>query len=156
TRFDAAFIEIANGIEVPGEQLYSDVVQAATEAAGSIVGCDNDLLSYAKEDGQESPALNIVHVLAHHNHCTVQQAAADEQAIRDRIMTLFLGLRRKIAGGADPVLRRYLDGLGHYIRSNIQWSNTAPRYASPRNRHERPVPGATLNVTFTDTPVDSS
>lgn len=154
TRFDATFVEIANGIEVPGEQLYTDAVQAATEAAGFIVGCDNDLLSYAKENSQETPAQNIVNVLAHHNRCSPQQALPAALAIRDRTMMLFLRLRGKIAEHADPVLRCYVDGLGHYIRSNIQWSNTAPRYASPRNLHELPVPGATLNVTFTDRPID--
>ncbi|MFH8983505.1 terpene synthase family protein [Streptomyces varsoviensis] len=159
-RFDAAFIEIANDIEVPAEQLCSDAVRAMTEATGLIVACDNDLLSYAKEESRrasgQQPAQNVVNVLMHHNRCTLDQAVADAQAVRDRTMTLFLTLRDQLLDGAGPALRRYLEGLGHFIAGNIRWSDTAPRYASPRNRHELPVPGARLGVTWRDGPTDPS
>ena len=157
-RFDAAFIEITNSIEVPADRLYSGPVRAATEATGFIVGCDNDILSYAKEAGPDSggsPGQNIVNVLMHHNHCSLETALADATALRDRTMTLFLRLREQIGRDAGPDLRRYLEGLGHFIAGNIQWSDTAPRYASPRNRFALPVPGARLNVARRSTPVDA-
>ena len=155
-RFDAAFIEITNGIEVPAEQLYSGPVQALTEATGFIVGCDNDILSYAKEDRRGSPGQNIVDLLMYHGGCSFPVALHRTTAVRDRVMTLFLRLREQVAEGAGPDLRRYLEGLGHFIAGNIRWSDTAPRYASPRNRHLLPVPGARLDVTWRDSPSDAS
>jgi hypothetical protein len=157
-RFDAAFIEITNRIEVPAARLYSDPVRAVTEATGFIVGCDNDLLSYAKEAAggdTGGSGQNIVDVLMHHRLCSLETALAEAVALRDRVMTLFLRLREQIARTAGPDLRRYLEGLGHFIAGNIQWSDTAPRYASPRNRFALPVPGARLNVVRRDVPLDA-
>ncbi|GGR11958.1 terpene synthase family protein [Streptomyces netropsis] len=154
TRFSLAWSEIASGIEIPDGKLYSAPVQALTDAAGFIVSCDNDLFSYAKEDNQETTDQNIVNVLAHQDGSPPDKALGEALAIRDRAMTLFLELRDQIARDADPELRRYLEALGHYIAGCIRWMNAAPRYASPRNRHELPVPGATYGITWRDTPSD--
>lgn len=154
TRFSLAWSEIANGIVLPDEELYSAPVQAVTDAAGFVVSCDNDFFSYAKEDSQESLDQNIVNIIALHNECSPKQALAEALAIRDRTMTLFLRLREQIARDASAGLRRYLNALGHYIAGCIRWMNAAPRYASPRNRNELPVMGAHWNIAFRDTPVD--
>ncbi|MBC3840400.1 hypothetical protein GXW82_09740 [Streptacidiphilus sp. 4-A2] len=155
TRFSLAFSALAAGIEVPGEELYCDPVQALTDAVGFVVSCDNDLFSYAKEDKQDALEQNIVNVLAQQNGCAPGQAVADAVAVRDRAMVLFLELRDRIARDAGPELRRYLDALGHYAVGCIEWMNTAPRYASPRNRNRLPVPGASWNITWADRPADS-
>jgi hypothetical protein len=156
TRFSLAWSQLANRIELPAEEEHSASVQALTDAAGFIVSCDNDLFSYAKEDDHETLDQNIINLLAHHNNCPPRQALADALAVRDRTMTLFLRLREQVASNASPELGRYLDALGHYISGCIRWMNAAPRYASPRNRYELPVPGATWNVTFSDQPADVS
>ncbi|MDH6578842.1 hypothetical protein [Kitasatospora sp. MAP5-34] len=156
TRFSLAWSMLARGIEVPPEELYSDGVQALTDVAGFVVSCDNDLFSYAKEDDQEALEQNLVNVLAHERGCSPQEALADAVAVRDRTMGLFLRLREQLAASAGPELLRYLEALGHYIVGCVQWMNTAPRYASPRNRHPLPVPGATWGITWRDTPTDPS
>jgi hypothetical protein len=156
TRFSLAWSQIANRIELRAEEEYSASVQALTDAAGFVVSCDNDLFSYAKEDHHKTLDQNIINLIAHHNNCSPRQALADALAIRDRTMTLFLRLREQLASNASPDLSRYLDALGHYIAGCIRWMNAAPRYASPRNRYELPVPGATWNATFSDKPADLS
>jgi hypothetical protein len=156
TRFSLAWSQLANRIELSAEEEHSAPVQALTDAAGFIVSCDNDFFSYAKEDHHEALDQNIINLLAHHNNCSYRQALADALAIRDRTMSLFLRLRDRLAEAASPDLRRYLTALGHYIAGCIRWMNGAPRYASPRNRYELPVTGATWNVSFTDTPADLS
>lgn len=154
TRFSLAWSLLAQGIDVPGDELYSDPVQALTDVAGYVVSCDNDLFSYAKEDDQEGLEQNIINVLAQHHGCPPREALVEAVAQRDRTMGLFLRLREQIARKAGPELLRYLQALGHYIVGSIQWMNAAPRYASPRNRHTLPVPGATWNITWRDTPTD--
>ncbi|WP_238153656.1 terpene synthase family protein [Streptomyces xinghaiensis] len=155
TRFDAAFVEIAGGAGIPGDLLHSGPVRALTEATGFIAACDNDLLSAAKEAGEKTAAPNLVRVLAHHHRCSERQALAAALSLRDRAMTLFLRLRERTARLADEALRRYLDDLGHWIAGNIRWSDTAPRYASPRHLHPLPVAGATLGVTLRQGPADA-
>ncbi|MFF7415421.1 terpene synthase family protein [Streptomyces lydicus] len=156
TRFTLTWCDIANAIHVPSEVLYSAPVQALTDAAGFIVACDNDLFSYNKEDHQEPWEQNLVNVVAQHHGCSPKQALPASVAIRDRAMTLFLRLSEQLARDACPELRRYLISLGHYISGCIEWQNVAPRYASPRNRHELPVPGATYGITWRDAPSDAS
>ncbi|UGY94446.1 terpene synthase family protein [Streptomyces gobiensis] len=156
TRFTLAFSDISNGIQLSPEVLYSAPVQALTDAAGFIVSSDNDLFSYAKEDHHDLPEQNLVNVLAHRNGCSPKEALPEAVAIRDRVMTLFLRLREQLAQDADPELNRYLESLGHYLSGCLAWMNTAPRYASPRNRNPLPVPGATYSITYRDTPTDPS
>ena len=85
-------------------------------------------------------------------------ADAVEEAVRlrDRAMSLFLRLRERAWVSAGGELRRYLDALGHYIVGSILWMDAAPRYASPRNRNPMPVPGATWQIRWRDTPADPS
>ncbi|MGP3983211.1 terpene synthase family protein [Streptomyces sp. KR80] len=156
TRFSVTFIEVANDIRLPPDVLYSPPVQALTETAGFIVGCDNDLFSYAKEDHLDPPDQNLVNVLAHRDGCSPAVALPAAVAIRDRAMTLFLTLRQQLARGADDELRRYLESLGHYISGFIHGESTAGRYASPRNRNALPVPGARYGIRWSTKPSDPS
>jgi hypothetical protein len=156
TRFSLAWSLLAQRIAVPAAELYGDRVQALTDIAGFVVGCDNDLFSYAKEDGQERLEQNLVNVLAQARGCAPADAVAEAVRLRDRAMSLFLRLREQAGAGAGRELRRYLDALGHYIVGSILWMDAAPRYASPRNRNRLPVPGATWQVRRRDTPTDPS
>ncbi|MEV6790459.1 hypothetical protein AB0M87_00335 [Streptomyces sp. NPDC051320] len=154
TRFSLAWSMLAQGIELPPQDLYDDRVQALTDIAGYVVSCDNDLFSYAKEDDQEQLEQNLVNVLAQAGGCTPAEALAEAVGLRDRAMTLFLRLREQTARGAGSELRRYLEALGHYIVGCVLWMNEAPRYASPRNRNPLPVAGAAWGIELTDRPSD--
>ncbi|MEV6653547.1 terpene synthase family protein [Streptomyces sp. NPDC051219] len=156
TGFTLAWCEAANGIHVPPDEMYAAPVRALTDAAGFIVGCDNDIFSYNKEDHQEPWEQNLINVVAQELDCTPAQALPAAVAIRDRAMTLFITLREQLARKAGKELGRYLVALGHWLAGNVQYHNVAPRYASPRNRHELPVDGASYGITWRDTPSDPS
>lgn len=156
TRFTLTWCDAANGIDVPEGVLYSAPVQAVTDAAGFIVSCDNDLFSYNKEDHQEPRELNILNVLAQERGCTPREALPEAVAMRDRTQTLFFRLSERLAAVGDEQLRRYLLSLKHWIAGDVEYHNRAPRYASPRNRNELPVEGASYDITWRDTPSDPS
>ncbi|MBT2544143.1 hypothetical protein J7E99_26420 [Streptomyces sp. ISL-44] len=156
TRFLLTWCDVANGIDVPAEVLYSAPVQALTDAAGFIVACDNDLFSYNKDDHHEPREQNLLNVLARHHGCTPAEALAAASALRDRAVTLFVRLRERLARGADEQLGRYLISLEHWIAGDTEYHNRAPRYASPRNRNVLPVEGASYGITWSDTPSDPS
>ncbi|WP_329454098.1 terpene synthase family protein [Streptomyces sp. NBC_01497] len=154
TRFSLTWSDVANGIHLSPDVLYSAPVQVATEAAGFIVSADNDLFSYDKDDDQEPWEQNLVNVLAHEWRCSPAEAVPAAVALRDRVMTFFIRLRAQLARGADDQLGRYLDSLGHYVSGSIEWQSRAPRYASPRNRNDFPVAGAHFDLMWRDTPSD--
>ncbi|MFD9333849.1 hypothetical protein ACFWBF_05450 [Streptomyces sp. NPDC060028] len=156
TRFTLTWCDVANGIDVPGDELYSAPVQALTDAAGFIVSCDNDLFSYNKDDHQEPWEQNLVNVLARHHGCTPAEALPASYALRDRTVTLFVRLREQLGRDAGEQLGRYLESLEHWIAGDTEYHNRAPRYASPRNRNELPVDGASFDITWSDAPSDPS
>lgn len=153
-RFFAAWLEIAEGTEVPAKSRWASAVGGLTSAAGFVVGCDNDLVGYLTGHAGTSRGQNMLAVLMTHRDCSAAAAVAETISIRDRVLTRFLGLRNRLAKGATPGLRRYLKGLGHYVRGCLDWMNTAPRYASPRRRHVLPVPGASLNLAISRFPAE--
>ncbi|MFD8147179.1 terpene synthase family protein [Streptomyces sp. NPDC059708] len=156
TRFLLTWCDVANGIDVPSDVLYSPSVQALTDAAGFVVSCDNDVLSYNKDDDQMPWEQNVVNVLAHQEGCTPAEALPAAYALRDRTMSLFVRLREQLGKEADEELARYLVSLEQWIAGNLAYHNRAPRYASPRNRNSLPVEGASYDITYSEVPSDPS
>ncbi|MFH7598664.1 hypothetical protein WDV06_26755 [Streptomyces racemochromogenes] len=156
TRFLLTWCDVANGVEVPADVLYSAPVRALTEAAGFVVGCDNDVFSYNKEDHHVPWEQNVVNVLARQHGCTPAEALPAVFALRDRTLALFVRLRDRLAVRGDDLLRRHLVTVEHWIAGNIAYQSRAPRYASPRNRNPLPVAGASYDITYADVPCDPS
>jgi Terpene synthase family 2, C-terminal metal binding len=150
-----AFSEITRGGEIPGSELYSPAVRAATEASFLVMGWDNDFLSYRRESLDRNHH-NIINVLAHHNRCSAQQALADAVAMRDRAMNLFLHLREQLRPSVSLEMRGYLDDLCHAIRSNLDWGATCARYTSLNPRSEPPEASPSLTLTWAQHPSDAS
>ncbi|MGW0392066.1 terpene synthase family protein [Streptomyces sp. NPDC003042] len=155
TRFSLTWSDVARGIRLPPDVLHAPALQALTDAAGFVVSADNDLFSYDKDDHLEPWEVNLVNVIAHQEGCPPAEAVPLAVALRDRVMALFLRLREQLAAGADEPLARHLEAMGHYVAGCIAWQSRAPRYASPRNRHELPLPEARFAVRYTDVPSDA-
>ncbi|MFI1280863.1 hypothetical protein ACH4U5_08840 [Streptomyces sp. NPDC020858] len=152
TRFSLTWSDVARGDRLPADVLCSPALTALTDAAGFVVSADNDLFSYDKDDHLVPLEVNLVNVLAHQEHCSPAEAVPLAVALRDRVMVLFVRLRAQLEVGADEELRRHLAALGHYVAGSITWQSRAPRYASPRNRHELPVTEAGFDLRFTNAP----
>lgn len=123
------FIDVANGMEVPIQEMNSPIVITMTEMCSLIAALDNDFVSYKKEIHHQQ-AETIMDLLMYHNHCTLEQAMSDALTIRDRLMHLFLCLRDQILPQASPNLSSYLIGMGNVIRGNFDWSLKTLRYSS--------------------------
>ncbi|MEU6894615.1 hypothetical protein ABZ934_22930 [Streptomyces sp. NPDC046557] len=152
TRFSLTWSDVARGDRLPAEVLYSPALTALTDAAGFIVSADNDLFSYDKDDHLEPLEVNLVNVLAHREGCSPAEAVPLAVALRDRVMVLFTTLRERLREGAGPELRRHLAALDHYVAGCIAWQSRAPRYASPRNRCQLPLPDAGFALRYADGP----
>lgn len=151
-----AMLEIANGTEVPDSEMDSPAVRALTEMTRLIAALDNDLHSYRKEFHQNDADQNIVSALMHENDWDVRRAVTGAVAIRDRVMTRFLHLRDRRHASASEPLARYLAGLGHAIRGNIDWALRVPRYTSLSDTSAPPAPAAEWSPGWSERPSDPS
>lgn len=145
-------IEIANGEEIPSQEIDSPIVTAINEITSLIAALDNDFVSYWKEVHHQQSDSNILNVLMYNNHSTLEQAMSDAVAIRDRLMHLFLSLREQIWPQASQELRNYLNCLGYTIRGNIDWSLKVLRYTSLSDISTLPTPGQAFTAEWTDKP----
>ncbi|MFJ8164260.1 selina-4(15),7(11)-diene synthase [Streptomyces sp. NPDC096136] len=138
-------IEMGHGYELPTHERDQPSVRAAGEMASFVITWDNDILSHHKESRGDDYYLNVLRVLRHERALTPAQAldAAIDQ--RDRVMDLFMRLREDLQAQASPQLRRYLQGLGSFIRGSQDWGVTSHRYTTPEDP-------ARLPTHFRDTP----
>ncbi len=124
----AMTLDIAEGYEVPANELESGDVRALTEMACAMVGLDNDIASYHKEHLRSGDRLNIVDVIAHERGQTPDEALPEAVAYRDGVLRVFLALRGQVEPEVDAPTRRYIAGLGSWIRGNLDWSMHTGRY----------------------------
>jgi len=121
------FIDVANGMEVPIQEMNSPIIITMSEMCALIAALDNDFVSYRKEIYHQQTN-TIMDLLMYHNQYTLEQAISDALNIRDRLMHLFLCLRDQVLPQASPKLSSYLICLGNLIRGNFEWSLKTLRY----------------------------
>lgn len=127
------FTDIVCGYEVAPADWSNPRVRALREMVAAIIGWDNDLTSYNKEvhraHSRGYPVIqNLVAVIANESGLSIKEAAEVARMMRDRAMFLFLELRNEVSAQGSETLRRYLDGLGQWIRGYLDYSGRSPRY----------------------------
>ncbi|WP_280433299.1 terpene synthase family protein [Nocardia brasiliensis] len=140
--------EIVNGIEVAPEEVDQPLTRALTELTIVITACDNDLMSYTQETRGGRSDHNILTVLTNHNELSLQDAAVQVVAMRDRCMALFFQLAERAGKRASTDLNLYLEQLAHTIRGNHDWGFGAPRYTGR--------PGVEIDHRYSDRSSDTS
>ncbi|MFJ2554656.1 MULTISPECIES: hypothetical protein [unclassified Streptomyces] len=123
-----AMIEIVGGFSVSDEDLQDPRVQALTEITWTLVSWDNDLYSRNKELERAGDDLNLIDVVCQEQGCDPQRALVRVVAMRDRVMVLFDRLAAQVEAEADDGLRRYVRGLGQFVRGHLDWASHCPRY----------------------------
>jgi Terpene synthase family 2, C-terminal metal binding len=131
----AMTLDIAEGYQVPPDEMASADIRALTEIACCMVGLDNDIASYHKEHTRGHDRLNIVDVIAHEHTRTPDQALPEALGIRDAVLALYLRLCEQVGPTVGEETRRYIAGLSAWIRGNLDWSTHTARYL----RHGRPT-----------------
>ena len=113
---------------VPGHVLEERRVRALTEMAASLCSWMTDILSYEKEIEREQGGHNLVIVIQHEYQYSLEQAAFHAVDLYQQIMQLFLRLHSDVMQSANPALRRYLEDLGHLVRTALDWCLSSARY----------------------------
>lgn len=89
-------LELATGLEMPGQELHRPVVRALTEMAILVAALDNDRHSLCEELSRGHTDQNIYAVLMRHRDLSVQEAAEAASRLRDRVMLRFLDVHERI------------------------------------------------------------
>ena len=131
-------LDVADGYELPASQLECPAIWALNEMVCTLVGWDNDLLSYHKEVLRGGADHNLVTVLQREGGYSADEAVCQSLAMRDRVLCLFLRLHCQVARDADPGLRRYLSGLSSWIRGHLDWGMATARYCNPEDPADLP------------------
>lgn len=127
----AMTLDIAEGYEVPSDEIDRPDVRALTEMACSLVGWDNDIASYYKEHKRSGDKLNLVDVIANQERLSPSEALPKAVAFRDAVLALYLRLREQTILAVGPDTQRYIGGLSAWIRGNLDWSVHTARYRRP-------------------------
>ncbi|MER8072217.1 hypothetical protein ABTZ59_28385 [Streptomyces sp. NPDC094034] len=133
-----AMIEVVGGFSVADEDMQDSRVRALTEITWTLVSWDNDLYSRNKELLRAGDDLNLIDVLCQEQHCDPRRALVQVVAMRDRVMVLFDRLAQQVLKEADDGLRRYVQGLGQFVRGHLDWASICPRYSVPSSPRTAP------------------
>jgi hypothetical protein len=133
-----AMIEIVGGFSVPDRDMEDPRVRALTEMTWTLVSWDNDLYSRNKELQRADDNLNLIDVLCREHDCDPPRALVRAVAMRDRVMVLFERLSAQVIKEADDGLRRYVEGLGQFVRGHLDWASVCPRYSVPSSPKATP------------------
>jgi hypothetical protein len=131
-------LDVAEGYELSPSEVESPDVTALNEMVCSLVGWDNDLLTYHKEVLRGGADHNLVTVLAQAMGCSPTEAVDEAVDIRDRVLGLYLQLHEKVKASASPALGRYLAGLSSWVRGHLDWGMTTMRYRDPEAAADLP------------------
>ncbi|MBH1934167.1 hypothetical protein I5Q34_07630 [Streptomyces sp. AV19] len=148
----AELVAVVNGCPPPPGPDEDRRVRAITEAAALLVDWATDIMSYAKERERTGDGFNLIDAVRLEYGCDEDEAFERAMALWDRVMTLFLRLRSRLAVEL-PELTAYVAGLAQYIRGVIDWSLETDRYGFYDGRGGRRAfrPGG-----WRDTPRDDS
>lgn len=122
-------LDIAGGYEVPAAEMSDPHVRALTEMCCAMVGLDNDLVSYHKEqENGGGDTMNIVDVIANERQISVREAAAQALQLRNAILARYLEQKSQVVHALSWEGQRYVSGLSAWIRGNLDWSFNSDRY----------------------------
>jgi len=123
------------GLDLPDEYLQHPVVAALMDSASELIGVTNDLNSYVLEEARGLDGHNIVTSVM--RELKLDRAGALEWLqtyINNFVSTFLSDLERLPSWGEeiDKKVKTYIDGLGHWVRGNDDWSFESERYYGTR------------------------
>ncbi|MGW1782283.1 terpene synthase family protein [Streptomyces sp. NPDC002143] len=131
-----ALIDVVGGYELSARDWEDPGVRSLSLAASLMIMLVNDLYSVAKESADVGSHSLPTVLSARHGWCLEQSMDATGE-LHDRLMRAYLRLEPEVARGASPELGRYLAGLRHWMRGNLEWHTLTGRH---NHREGRPTP----------------
>jgi hypothetical protein len=124
-------IDLTEGINLPAAVRDDDAVSLLGDIANDVVSWSNDILSRAKELDDRGDTYDLLSVLACDRGLSAAEAQREAIALHNNRVAEFVA-RTAALPSLGPVidgeLRRYIAGLGAWMRGNLDWSFSSGRY----------------------------
>lgn len=135
--------EISLALEVPEHERVDPRVQAVMDAAWLLVGLDDDLYSFPKEDWDARNSgrdplrePSAVPILMHEKSCGPTKAMEILAGVRNQIMKRTLEVLHEVESGTYRRDTKTVARLAvEAVRANLDWALTASRYTDPGGGH---------------------
>nr|BBH51499.1 putative sesquiterpene synthase [Clitopilus sp.] len=140
-------IEYCYGIDLP-EAVYEDsTFMDIYWAAVDLVCWTNDVYSYDMEQSKGIAGNNIVTVLMRNRNMSLQQASNYIGQHCETLMDRFVSSQVRLPSWGpvvDREVRLYIQGLGAWIKGNLDWSFETQRYFGPMHEEVKSTRLVTL------------
>ncbi|KAI0706366.1 terpenoid synthase [Earliella scabrosa] len=124
-----AFLEL--DMNIPDAVMEHPTIVNLTNWATDIIIMDNDIFSYNVEQARGDDRHNLTTIIMHQFNVDVQEAFDKIGKWRQELTDQFLEAYGKLPSWGpeiDEEVRRYVDGMGNWVRGNIAWSFESERY----------------------------
>ncbi|MGY4739606.1 terpene synthase family protein [Streptomyces sp. ATMOS53] len=129
-------IDVVGGYELSVRDWETPGVRDLSLAASLMIMLVNDLYSVAKESA-DIGSHSLPTVLAARHGWSIERSMCATGELHDDLMRDYLRLEPEVRRDASPELARYLTGLRHWMRGNLEWHTLTGRH---NNRAGRPTP----------------
>lgn len=123
-------IEFTGQIQLPPDVRDYPDVQRLAEMTNNCICWSNDIISLEKEL-QHGDIHNMVVILRAEQDLSLQAAVDQVAAMQDAEMREFIALAARLPSfgeAVDAELQRYVKGMQHWMRANLDWSAATARY----------------------------
>lgn len=123
------------GLDLPQDVLRHPVVASLTEDAINLIAIVNDLNSYLMEQSRGLATHNLVTVVMHEIKLDHVGAMDWLEVHIKAVAKHFLENYARLPSWGEDIdgrLKRYIDGLGYWVRGNDAWSFESQRYFGAR------------------------
>ncbi|KAI5835131.1 terpenoid synthase [Schizophyllum commune Tattone D] len=124
-------IEYCLGIDLPEFVFENPTFQEFYWASLDMICWQNDLYSYSVESAKGIGAVNFITVLMEELGLDIQGAADYVSEVYTRLFSQYEHGRKSLPSWdpeTDMAVARYVNGIGCWLRGNIDWSFETPRY----------------------------
>ncbi|KAF7330915.1 Terpene cyclase [Mycena venus] len=126
-----AFELLAMDLDIPQVVYDNNALATLRQCAVDMICLANDLYSFNVEQAKGDDH-NIITLMIIQEGMTVQGAVDRVSTIHDRLAAQFLAVFHSLPSFGSPavdnMVRRYVDGLGNWVRANECWSFESWRY----------------------------
>ncbi|GLB40505.1 putative terpenoid synthase [Lyophyllum shimeji] len=129
-------IEYCFGTDLPNVVFEDPTFMEIYWAAVDLVCWANDIYSYDMEQSKGISGNNIVTVLMAKRNMTLQEASDHVGAHCKELMDNFISAQARLpswGSSVDSEVARYLQGLGCWVKGNLDWSFETQRYFGVRH-----------------------
>jgi 2-methylisoborneol synthase len=120
-------IDVVGGYELPSQWFADPLFHRALTQAGTAAVLVNDLISAAREAG-EDPDCNLVLLLAAENGIGIDEATEQVVSLHNDMVRDFEHSRQALATVPSPELQRFVLGARAWMGGSLQWHDSSSRY----------------------------